>query len=294
MILTPALAVNLRDYNPEKLLGGKEWRITEKIDGVRRLFHKHQNGGVIAYSRSGIIDNNLPHITEWIERTNFPADRVYDCELVDKNFYSRRAESYILRTETISKANSKNSREKEDLIAICFDVIQPGGDVMNGERRDLELFQIFYGQPNKAPVIEIPRFGILNGNDSETLNMMMKKVKEKNGEGLMLMNMAARYTSGRSLDLVKVKRISEFIGTVVDVELAAEGTKIFGGISALVCNVDGCTTPVRVGTGFTNEERRYYAKNSPIGKRIEIESFSRTVDRAGNSSLSIPIFKGEK
>ena len=42
MELTPALGVNIKNYS-SKILIGKTWRISEKIDGVRRLFYKSKN-----------------------------------------------------------------------------------------------------------------------------------------------------------------------------------------------------------------------------------------------------------
>ena len=45
MKLTPMLGENIVNY-PENILDGKLWRMSEKIDGARRLFHKDKNGTV--------------------------------------------------------------------------------------------------------------------------------------------------------------------------------------------------------------------------------------------------------
>jgi hypothetical protein len=107
----------------------------------------------------------------------------------------------------------------------------------------------------------------------------------------MLMNLHAPYIHGRSNELIKVKRFEEFIGRVIDVEFASAGTKIEGGISALICEVPGCTVPVRVGSGFTNKERKYFVEYSPIGLFIEIDAFGKTQDAKNDISLSMPVFK---
>ena len=85
--------------------------------------------------------------------------------------------------------------------------------------------------------------------------------------------------------------MKEFVGRVIDIELARPGTKIDGMVAALICEVEGCTVPVRVGSGLTNEERLNMTVNSPIGKDIEIDAFSYSKNRNGGVSLNLPIFK---
>lgn len=294
MKILPALGINLKDHNADDILKGKRWRVTEKIDGVRRLFYKDRAGKVTAYSRTGKADHWLSHITSYMETNNFPREMIYDTELVDLDLYVCAVESYILRTETNAKASQQYPDNKKDLGAVCFDMFKPDGDLAKGEERHQLLIKTFLNSPSYAPIFQVPCFGVLNGNDKETLTYLMKSIAARNGEGLMLMNFDAPYIHGRSKELVKIKRIEEFVGKVIDMELGAEGTKIEGGIASLICEVPGCTVPVRVGSGFTNAERLYFADNSPIGKLIEIDAFGRTKDKLGDISLSMPIFKKVK
>lgn len=291
MELNPALGINLKDFNANDILFGKLWRITEKIDGVRRLFYKDKREKVSTYSRTGKRDTWLPHITSYLEQKYFPSDMVYDCELVDRKLYFSNSDSFLLRTETTGKASQQFPDNKEDLAAICFDMFNPEGDVSTGEERHILLTKTFSRSSLNGPIFQVPCYGVLNGNDMITLSYLLKQVYAQNKEGLMLLNLDAPYISGRSKELLKVKRIEEFVGLVLDVEFGQKGTKIEGGISALICTVPGCTVPVRVGSGFTNEERKEFMNNSPIGKSIEIDAFSKTKDKAGNISLSMPIFK---
>ena len=108
---------------------------------------------------------------------------------------------------------------------------------------------------------------------------------------LMLLDMNSIYISGRTKSLLKVKQMKEFIGKIIDFEMARPGTKIEGMVAAVICEVDGCTIPVRVGSGFNNAERIEMATNSPIGKYIEIDAFSYSKNRNGAISLNLPIFK---
>lgn len=289
--MTPALGINLKDYDSNDILAGKKWRITEKIDGVRRLFFKRADNKVIAYSRTGKVDIWLEHMTTWLEQSYFPSNMIYDCELVDQESYFGNVDSFIMRTETNSKASQEYPDNKGDLIALCFDMFSPDGDMRTGAERTKLLMDLFFGNLITEPVILIPILGYIQGNDDETINKLMRIITARKGEGLMLMNMASPYIPGRSKDLVKVKRMEEVIGTIIDWELGRADSKIAGGVASLICKVDGCTVPVRVGTGLTNAMRYEFASNDILGKSIEIECFGKSKDVKGDISISMPVFK---
>lgn len=290
MNLKPMLGENIKNY-PISVLDGKLWRMSEKIDGVRRLFHKDTSGKVTAWSRTNHKDPWLTHIYEYLEPPWFPSDTVYDCELVDKELYFQKVPSFELRSATNAKASQQFPDNKKDLMAICFDIFSPGGDLRKAQERDSILYSIFNGEGPDAPMIRVPIFGNCLGADSELIQRTMKNVTEHNGEGLMLLDMDSIYIPGRSKHLLKVKRMEEFVGTVIDVELARVGTKIEGMVAAVICDVPGCTVPVRVGSGFNNAERLSMIYDSPIGKAIEIDAFSYSRDKRGAVSLNLPIFK---
>jgi ATP-dependent DNA ligase len=288
--LNPAKGINLRNYDPNVILAGKLWRITEKVDGVRRLFYKNVKGEVTAYNKHGMRDPWLEHITDYLKLSNFPSEMVYDCELIDTELYLINEDSFLIRARTIGLASQQYADNKEKLSAICFDIFRPHGDTRIGMERDLILKEAFINVPLTAPIFYVTNYGILNGNDVSTLTHLMNNMILQNKEGLMLMDLNAPYIHGRSSSLIKVKRVEDFLGTVIDVEIADKGTKIEGGISALICEVSGCTVPVRVGSGFSNEERIFFVEHSPIGELIEIEAFGKT-GKKGTISLSSPVFK---
>lgn len=290
MKLTPMLGENIVNYN-ENILEGKLWRMSEKIDGVRRMFYKDSVGVVTAWSRTNHQDNWLTHIFEFLEAPWFPVDTVYDCELVDRELYFKNVPSFELRTESNSKASQQYPDNKQDLIAICFDIFKPGGDLRRADERDLELYSLFNRGRNEDPMIRVPMFGNVYGADMETIRKTMDSVTARGGEGLMLLDMNSLYIPGRSKSLIKVKRLIEVVGKVIDFEMAKPGTKIEGMVAAVICEVEGCSIPVRVGSGFNNAERMDMVIDSPIGKYIEIEAFAYSKNRNGGTSLNIPIFK---
>ena len=290
MQLTPMLGENLANY-PDTVLDGKLWRMSEKIDGVRRLFYKAPDGSITAWSRTNHEDKWLTHIFEYLEIPWMPANRVYDCELVDRELYFKNVPSFILRQNTNAKASQQFPDNKRDLMAICFDMFKPGGDTRTGIERDAELYSTFNWGSNRDPMIRVPIFGNIKGADTEILRKTMDEVVKRNGEGLMLLDMDSLYIPGRSRSLLKVKRMKEFVGRVIDIEMARPGTKIDGMVAAVICEVPGCTIPVRVGSGFNNAERIEMTINSPIGREIEIDAFSYSKNRKGGTSLNLPIFK---
>lgn len=290
MNIIPAKGINLKDY-PVSILDNKFWRITEKIDGVRRLFYKDKSGQITCVSRTNKVDKWLVHITEFLEAPWFPTNTVYDCELVDRGLYFAHVDSFLLRSESSAKASQQFFDNKKDLMAICFDIFSPDGDLRTGKERHQEMIEIFAGGTLKDPAIMVPHLGNVFGADMDIINSVMNEISKKNGEGIMLMDMNSIYIPGESNNLVKVKKMKEFVGRVTDVIMARSGTKIEGGVATLICAVEGCTVPVGVGSGFNNEMRYYLAENSPIGKFIEIEAFSYSQDKAGNISLNLPIFK---
>jgi DNA ligase-1 len=62
-------------------------------------------------------------------------------------------------------------------------------------------------------------------------------------------------------------------------------------LSALIVEHRGCQ--VRVGSGFTIEERRLYYREPEriLGQQVTVQYFEETVDQDGNHSLRFPVFK---
>lgn len=290
-VITPSLGVNIRDYDPKALLDGKLWRITEKIDGVRKLFYKSAHGKVTAWSRSGKEDLWLGHITKWLEQPNFPSNHIYDCELVDRDLYFSNSQSFLMRTETIAKHNQEYPDNKKDLMAICFDLFEPDGDMSSGEERTLNLSEVFIGCHLSEPMIPIAILGYMAGYDEYILSYIMALIELKRGEGLMLMSLDSPYIPGRSKELVKMKHLEEFQATIIGYDIARDDSKIAGGVAALICEVEGCTVPVRVGTGMSRDLRLSLNTDKILGSKIEIEAFGKSSNKDGEISLSMPVFK---
>ena len=94
----------------------------------------------------------------------------------------------------------------------------------------------------------------------------------------------------RSKDLLKVKKMHTCDIKCIGVE-EGEG-KYAGVLGKIVCDYKGFT--LRVGSGFTDEQRLYYWNNQQeiVNQLVEIQYFEESKDKkTGDLSLRFPVFK---
>lgn len=122
-------------------------------------------------------------------------------------------------------------------------------------------------------------------------------VEAGNWEGFMLRK-DVPYQSGRTKDLLKVKKFSDLEATVLDVvvgemttAIPGKGTETFTGVRSLVINYKG--NIVNVGAGLTREQRIEWYKDPSkiIGSDICVKYFEETVAQDGKYSLRFPTLK---
>lgn len=288
---SPQEGVNIQDLKSADMMGHL-YRVSEKIDGVRRIFYKNNLGAVTAFSRTFKTDPWVDHICKMFENNKFPSNTYYDCELVDRESYFNREESFELRTKTNAITAQEYGDNKKCLMAICFDFYQK--EMMSITiRRSMELSNIFAWFSLTDPIIMVPILGNIPGENINLINKLADKVINQKGEGIMLQDCDVPYIQGRSKHLIKVKRKEEFIGKIVNVEMAFPGTKIEGKARSISCKIDKCDQIVSIGSGFTNAERSFIAdyREELVGQDIEIEAFGISIDKNNHTSLSMPIFK---
>lgn len=85
--------------------------------------------------------------------------------------------------------------------------------------------------------------------------------------------------------------MKEFIGRIIDVELAKPGTKNRWWWVVTTCEVDGCTIPVKVGSGFINAERMEMTINSPIANILVLMRSLIQKIKTVCCPLNLPVFK---
>lgn len=293
---------NWKDYG-HKVKG--PFIITEKLDGARRILVK-ENGNVTLYSRSGIPDDGLVDIEA--EAKHLPDNTVYDGELLAIGEFQ---DSIALRQATNSIANSKGKRTGltfNIFDAIPVDEFKQGISTNTALERKLLVGSMFrdtsiscltplMGEMHRTFGLDyafkfikpVPILGV--ANSEEEILAFALPIWERRFEGVMVNTFRGYYdiTKDRSRDLLKVKKTTEYILRVIDIE---EGTnKNEGKVGALILDYKG--NRVGCGSGLTDQQREAWwaMPNLIVGKRVEIESFGETTNQAGGISLNCPIFK---
>ena len=291
---------------------GIEWPcvVTEKLDGVRRILIK-QGGACRMYSRAGHEDTGLVDIIE--EATKYlPDNMVYDGELLAKGMYS---DSIALRQATNSIAAQSGSRHgvtynvfdmlpvdaffghesyfdaltRKILLACTFGDIE--GAKLLCDAVDYNNFDSLYVSKHIDVELQHIRVVPILGYCRSLVEVepIAKAIWGLGGEGVMLNTSKGLYETKRSSALLKVKHVEEWTLKIIGFE---EGSGKFEGMLGAMVLEHGNGT-VKVGTGFTDGQRRYFWDNSEqfLGSYAEIECFGQSSNKNGGSSLSCPVFK---
>lgn len=131
----------------------------------------------------------------------------------------------------------------------------------------------------------------------EDFDRWSKYVEEYNWEGFMLRK-DAPFETGRTKNLLKVKKFMDMEMIVQDIEIAemttaepGQGNVTYTGVKALLVPYKG--NIVRVGSGLAKEQRIRW-KDHPeeiIGKTVTVQYFESTTNQNGQESLRFPILK---
>lgn len=285
-VFTVMLAETLAD-NPT-WLDGKDFTITQKLDGVRCVAFVHDNGEVQFFTRNGQDYGEVPDVAADLLSI---AERgvAYDGELIAK----ADGESGDVFRATVSSANSKGI--KSGLVYHVFDRL-PISDFLDGyssetcleRKHKLSASIAAAGELSWVTNVDI----LYEGCDQSKINEWAAIAQENGWEGLMLNVANAPYQSKRVRDLLKVKKFK-----TVDVRV----TGVFEGGGALAgtlggvtveFDVEGKTYTSKCGSGFNNEQRKKYWEDPTllIGKIVELKCFEVSTDASGGRSLRFPIW----
>lgn len=260
----------------------EEFWLTQKLNGVRATYY---DGKLIA--RSGVPYNGLGHIIDTIESSPMGA-YVLDGELtlLNKNGISDneafRIATGILNSDDVNKTT------------ICFTVfdIIPKEDfdsknpsIKYSDRRNLlDIFSKFVDNTGCLRVLPV----LYHGTDQTKIDELLNKMVEEDKEGLML-NKNVPYKRTRHKGILKIKRFYTMDLKIVNYE---EGTgRLSGTLGAFVLEYKG--NEVKVGSGFTDEQRTSFWKNryNMIGLLCEVKYKEISSDKStGLESLQFPVF----
>ena len=107
----------------------------------------------------------------------------------------------------------------------------------------------------------------------------------------VIVNLDTPYEFKRTRSLIKVKAYKDCSLECIKMNIADKG-KYKGILGSITCRYKEWT--VDVGSGFNEEQRKYYTQHPDdiVGKIIEIKYKEPTKNKSGEESLQFPVFMG--
>ena len=101
---------------------------------------------------------------------------------------------------------------------------------------------------------------------------------------------SAPYECKRTANLLKVKEMYTMDLKIIGFDEGLVGSKFEGTLGAIVVDYKG--HEVKVGSGYTDDERKFFWENKDdlIDRVIEVQYFEETEDTDGNLSLRFPVY----
>lgn len=288
--LIPSFACMLANKyfdKPEKLTG-KTFAITTKLDGFRLIAMKDEHGNVSFYSRVGKRIEGLVEIEEEMKAA-FPECTVLDGELTVSNYFELESkEAYKAASKIISL---KEDTPKRGLTYRVFDGMHidewRSQNCTHSYETRRNLLHGLFKFPT-APISHIELLPILyKGDDVSKVQELLDQIVAEGGEGVMINLLDSPYRFTRCWDIMKVKKFQSLDLEVIGVE---EGSgRLAGTLGAILVRYKGGNT-VRVGSGFSDEERALYWADPGLilHKVCEIKYFESTKNATGEESLRFP------
>lgn len=240
-LLTPAVAA---DHKPALLLAEKyhegldlaDYWVSEKLDGVRAFWDGERliSRGGNAFAAPSWFTAGLPAVPLdgelWVGRGQFE-------------------ETASIVTRHVPHDGWRRVRY------MVFDLPADPGTF---DERLQNLHAAIAASPNKFLAV-IPQYKL---TDHNVLMDKLDTVVADGGEGLMLHRGDSRYRSGRSMDLLKLKKFDDAEGIVI---AHNPGQGRLAGLMGSVTVLTEQGVTVKIGSGFSDEERK---NPPPIGSSI--------------------------
>lgn len=257
--------------------------ITEKLDGNRCEARYDWNDSQWKFwSRSG-----KPLKVEF-DMSGFNKNYIYDGEILSKDQLEHPGQGNF---NALSGALNSKYGNKDQLVYMIFDINNPA-KIYSQRRTCLEsqqadrLINCTPYQLNKVRVLKLLAASTLEDLE-DVVNYWLNKIVSKGGEGIMINCGWRFYERKRTDSLLKVKPVYSMDMCVTE---TLEGTgKNEGVVGSLYCEAYDQATGKKyrcnVGTGISDEQRRYWANNPSkiIGKIVEVEYFSVSQDEHSRS-----------
>ena len=288
--LIPEFNVALAQEYKGKCNWNDSWYASRKLDGVRCLAVVNTEGECTLYSRMGKELTTLNKVKVAIEKTGI-INTVFDGEicLVDEN----GDEDF----QGVMKQLRRKDHQIENPVFMIFDMIhKPDFDKQKGEEILSERLSKLRGWFNGRNIINstlryCQQYEITDGRHFDKWGQI---ATDNKWEGFMIRKDVG-YEGKRSKNLQKVKKFYdaeyEVLGWDVDQhEVVRDGKSVSMTMLSQVW-IEHKGYIVKVGSGFTQEQRLEYMDGSIVGKLITVQYFEETKNQEGGISLRFPTVK---
>ena len=294
--LIPTFSVALAKEYDGKCDWNDNWHASRKLDGVRCLAIVDENGDCKLYSRMGKQLTTLDKVKEAIEKTNV-INQVFDGEicLMDEN----GNEDF----QGVMKELRRKDHQIENPIFMVFDMIhkpefdnQKGTEILSERLRKLRAWQ--GGRRTNARILRYTEQFVVTGDGH--FNTWSELAAKNGWEGFMVRKDVG-YEGKRSKNLLKIKKFFDAEYKVIDFDID-DHEVVVNGRSETVPMLSQVWIKhkghkVKVGSGWTHDQRLKYIDGSIVGKIITVQYFEETKNQEGGISLRFPTVKivhGEK
>lgn len=284
-----ALAKAFDEKTQKKVNWEDRWFVSRKLDGVRCLTVIDENGEPKFFSRQGKEFLTLDNLKTDIKTLGLK-NTVLDGEvcIVDQN-----------GNEDFAGIIKEIKRKDHTIVKPYYWMF----DMLSMEDFNSKTSEVTFGQ-RITDLLDLSLgkgltlIGVLQqqiGND-QIFSEMMAESKANGWEGLMLRKDAA-YKGKRSDEILKVKQMFDDEYIVVDLEndvhrVIVDGAEVEEEMLKNVI-IEHKGNQVRVGSGFSHEQRRHYFQNPKeiLGKQITVQYFEESQSKSGEYSLRFPVIK---
>lgn len=295
--LIPEFSVALaQEYKGKCDWANENWYASRKLDGVRCLAVTDFEGNCTLYSRMGKELTTLNKVKWAIESTGI-INTVFDGEicLMDEN----GNEDF----QGVMKELRRKDHQIENPIFMIFDMIhKPDFDNKKGteilSERLAKLRGWLQSRFVKKDILRYTeQFQI---TDDEHFNTWGQLAANNGWEGFMVRNDVG-YEGKRSKNLLKIKKFFDAEYKVIDFDIDDHEVVVNGRSETVPMLsqvwIEHKGHKVKVGSGWTHDQRLKYVDGSIVGKIITVQYFEETKNQEGGISLRFPTVKivhGEK
>ena len=287
--LIPTFSVALAQEYKEECNWEDNWYASRKLDGVRCLAIADENGKCTLYSRMGKEFTTLDKVKDAIEATGI-INTVFDGEicLVDEN----GNEDF----QGVMKQLRRKDHQIENPAYIMFDMLnikdfnnQKSEEILSDR---LHTLRSFLNGDIDTNILRYTEQAVIT--DGRHFDMWSQMAADGNWEGFMLRKDVG-YEGKRSKNLVKVKKFYDAEYEVIDFdiddhEVVRDGkSETIKMLSQVWIEHKG--HKVKVGSGWSQEQRLQYMDGSIVGKIITVQYFEETKNDKGGISLRFPTVK---